>query len=216
MNDLRTRPIRLSCQEWTLGGCRVPAFQVRAGEIVRIQFPNLQEVPRKDFREALCEANGRGLVQSTGKVVAAEFPFARSWWQELLHRQRAGEWFQGQTGLSLADSRRYLERVGLRIEARLCELAGTPLKLLAIQAAYALNCDVLVFDTDGLDPLGMRDALNAVVSQLGNSAAVYLAAGHFPFEPEVSYTSIVDAHWDPTQSATRMQTCRENHSAPQS
>jgi hypothetical protein len=198
---MQANSVLLNCRGWRLKGCYVPPFAVRSGELVRIQFPNLASVPRYDFRNALCAADGHDIVQSVGAVIAARFSTTRTWWQELFHRQRAGEWFRQRTGCSATESQSYLERVGLRYNAPLCELAGTPCKLLAIQAAFALRCDVLIFDTDGLDPLGMRDVLNAVVGQLGDSAAIYLASSHDRHEPEIEYSAVIQVEFDATMAA---------------
>jgi hypothetical protein len=69
----------------------------------------------------------------------------------------------------------WLERVGLPPDRPMCAQAGNPKKLLAIQAAFALKAEVIVFDLAGMDVLGMRQAVAVVAEQLGNSAGICLA-----------------------------------------
>src|SRR5690606_25623476 len=98
------------------------------------------------------------------------------------HRQQAVEWLCVQTGLAREEASPWLQaercpwlrRVQLQANTPLAEMAGTPKKLLGIQAAFALRPDTIVFDTDGLDPMGIRDALHAVTAQLGDCSAIYL------------------------------------------
>ena len=213
---MHSHPALLTCRGWRLGNCYVPSFEVRAGELVRIQFPNRADVPRDEFQQALCSAGDCSAVQSTGIVIANECPVPRSRWRQIFHEQRAGEWFRERTGVSLAVSQSYLERVGLDPNTPLCHLAGNPRKLLAIQAAHALHCDVLIFDTDGIDPLGMRSVLKAVVDQLGDSAAIYLASGYDRHEPEVAYSAVINVDCGPPELRIRPHVSPNNQATSSS
>src|SRR5688500_5968616 len=127
---MHANPVLLSCQGWRLGSCYVPPFAVRAGELIRIQFPNRADVPRGEFRQTLCAMGDRGTIQSTGIVIADDRPFPRAGWRHVFRRQRIGEWFSQRTGLSVAECRSFLERVDLDPTTPLSDLPGNPLKLL--------------------------------------------------------------------------------------
>jgi ABC-type histidine transport system ATPase subunit len=59
---------------------------------------------------------------------------------------------------------------------RLSRYAGTPRALLGMLAGYALQPDVLLFSTSGLDPKGVGEIHRIVSTHLSECSAIYLAA----------------------------------------
>jgi hypothetical protein len=175
-------PARLVCEGLSIGNCRVPPFEVRAGELIKLEFPSHRAIEQRAMLNILAAPSPEGPIRAAGKVVVVERPRTRPPLLEIFHQQVAIEWLCARAGLSReqalpwlqAEACPWLRRVHLEPETPLAEMAGTPKKLLGIQAAFALRPDTIVFDTDGLDPMGIRDSLQAVHEQLGNSSAVYL------------------------------------------
>jgi hypothetical protein len=165
------------CEGFHVGKYCVPAFQIHRGEIVRLDVPNTHALPFEELRRTLGDQVSQGSVHAVGKVALIDWIVPRSAFLELFHRQRAIEWFCLQTHLPAADARAWIERVGLEPDVPIAHLAGgTPRRLLAIQAALAKGADVIIFDTAGLDPMGLRRAWSALSEQIGESAAVWITA----------------------------------------
>lgn len=189
------RPTRLTCEGLRAGALMLPPFEVRAGELVKLQFPRSTPDTARARREVLGQlcaaADACGPVRACGVVAALETPRTRSAVRELFHRQRAVEWFCRQTGLSRAVALPSLKRIDLPPDVPVSSLAGTPRRLLALQAVLARGADVVVFDTAGLDPLGIQTLLQAVSERLGESAALYLSCESEWEPPGVSFAAVI-------------------------
>ncbi|MBL8800211.1 MAG: hypothetical protein JNM56_40395 [Planctomycetia bacterium] len=88
---------------------------------------------------------------------------------------RPAEWLQRVAGLSPTDSAAVVERLGLRPQWRLSQLAMNPRTLLGLEAVWAQGADAVVFQTAGCDPAGLRRVFEAVTGHLMECAAVYLS-----------------------------------------
>jgi hypothetical protein len=163
---------RLICDGMHLGPFWLPPFEVCAGDFIKLELPNDSRVRWEHLVETFGTPRPGGPVHVSGKVIAVDWPRRRSALLEMFRRQRAIEWFCARTGLPRTEALPWLERVGLPPDEPLSGMAGNPKKLLSIQSAFALGADTIVFDTAGIDPPGVRRALDAVADQLGDSAAV--------------------------------------------
>lgn len=170
----QSRPAVFVCEGFQVGIYCVPAFEVRAGDFVRLELPNEYGFPRDELLEALSAPAHQRHIRAAGKVTVIEWIRPRPALLELFHRQRAMEWFCRRTSLSSTEAHAWLQRVDLPPDAPVTSFAGTPRRLLAIQAAFALRAGIIVFNTEGLDPMGVRRTLSAISQQLGASAAICL------------------------------------------
>jgi hypothetical protein len=201
MSDLCTNP-RVTCDGLIIGRCRVPSFEARAGELIKVEFPHDRVAEQRELLSLLSARHPRGPIRVAGKVVVVEKPRSRWEFVEMFHRQTALEWLCKRTGLPQeeampwlqADRCPWLERSRVTPDAPIAYMAGTPRKLMGVQAAFAMRADVVLFDTEGLDPLGIRDTLTAVAAQLGNSSAIYLTWVGDIEVPEVPFSAVYAVH----------------------
>jgi hypothetical protein len=193
---------RLTCTGFDADGWSFPAFEVRAGELVRMVVPRSCILKPRAALQLLATPFARKGIQSSGKVVAVDFPLPRRWPMELFHRQRTIEWLCQKAKISRSVAERLLDRVKLSPETPLSWLAGTPRNLLAIQAALAERPAVILFDTVGSDPLGVRRVLQAVAEQLEDAAAVCLSVQDDNYVDEFPFDGVIKIHRHQAEAAT--------------
>jgi hypothetical protein len=188
----------LLCEGLNIGKCRVPAFEIHAGEMIKLEFPARRAIDQRALLGVLSAPSPAGPIRAAGKVIVVGKPRSRWEFVELFHRQTAVEWLCKQTGLPReqalrwlqADACPWLRRENITPQTPIAYMAGTPRKLMGVQAAFAMRADVVLFDTEGLDPLGVRDVLFGVAGQLGDSSAVYLTwVGDIDW-PEIKFTAV--------------------------
>jgi hypothetical protein len=188
--NMDSRRAHLTCEGLSIGRCRVPAFAVHAGELVKLEFPYDRIAEQRTLLRALGTPGPQGPIRATGQVLIVEKPRNRSSFLEMFHRQRAVEWLCAQARIPLEEALPCLQRVNLSPDTPIASMAGTPRKVLGILAALLLRADTIVFDTEGLDPLGVRDALRAVAGQLGDSSALYLTRVDDIDWPEIKFAAV--------------------------
>jgi hypothetical protein len=173
--SVQSKPALFVCEGFNLANYRMPAFEVRAGELVKLELPNEYAFPHRELLRLLSAPAHQKHVRAAGKVMVVEWIRTRPPFLEIFHRQRASEWLCRRTGLPPSQAMGWLKRVGLQPDVPLASFAGaTPRRLLAIQAAFALKADIIIFDTEGLDPPGVGRTVSAIHHQLGDAAAVCL------------------------------------------
>jgi hypothetical protein len=165
-----------------LGGYYIPAFQIQTGELVALDFPDCSGGDAGPVADALCARNKQV------NIIAVTPPLTRSGIRELFHRQRVIEWFRDYTGLSHAESLPYLDRIGIAPQTIISVIAGNPRWRIAFQAALARGADLVVFETAGLDPLGVIRALQDVSEELEHIAAVYVNRPRIFEAPDIRYS----------------------------
>lgn len=167
---------RLVCDGMTIDRYFIPPFAVNRGEAVRLQFPSERNgvAAKYRFRDLLLSSSNA--IHPSGTIEVPANPQPGIALLELFHKRTAVEWLRRHAKLSIREAENLLDKVEIGPDTPLCTLAGTPRMLIGIQAAFAAKPAVLVFDTAGLDPLGVQRVLKAVQEQLGDAAAVQLCA----------------------------------------
>lgn len=179
---MEREPARITFEGGELGGYYVPPFQVETGELAVLDFPDRSGGDAGVVADALRARNKQV------DILAVTPPLTRSGIRELFHRQRVIEWFRDDTGLSHAESLPYLERIGVRPETVISTIAGNPRWRIAFQGALARGADLVVFETAGLDPLGVVRALQDVSEELGHIGAVYVNRPQVFDAPGIRYS----------------------------
>jgi hypothetical protein len=169
-------PVRLSCDGVAVGGLTIPPFQLRGGEVACLHLPVLSWQEEAQLVQALTGEHPVSGIHRFGRVCwARPARNMRRGLFGLFRPGRAVDWLRRSAGVSRAEAEAVVERLGLRREWRVCQLAGNPRLLLGLEAAWARGADVVVFSTVGCDPAGVRAAFEAVARRGDRGAAVYLS-----------------------------------------
>ncbi len=67
-----------------------------------------------------------------------------------------------------------MSRLGLPLACRMNRLPGNPKMMLGLEAAFALEPDVIVVELDGVDPMGSIQAVSCVSERLESYGAIYV------------------------------------------
>ncbi|MBW3539273.1 MAG: hypothetical protein KY476_03310 [Planctomycetes bacterium] len=183
---------QLFCSGVLLGRFVVPAFKVRVGDLLKLEFPDSAAGEGQTFVNMLSRPGDRGPVTASAHVEAVRFA-SESAVRRLLRRQRAADWLRSQTGMKPVEADSLVASLGIDPHARLASLAGTPRWLLGFQAALAAGADIIVFQTAGLDPLGVERALSAVDHQRNRIGAVYVSRSERLHVSEPAWTAVLKA-----------------------
>lgn len=182
---------KLVCEGTVIGAFDVPPFEVRTGELVALEFPERTRVDTSPVFDALSSPETEGPIRAAGKVFGLQFVFPHSALREFFRRERVIEWFRRETKATEAEALARLNRIGVRPDVALSTLAGNPRWLMSFEAALARGAEILVFRTAGLDPLGIRRALELVVEELEQIGAVHLCPPRGIDLPDVYYSARV-------------------------
>lgn len=182
---------QLTCEGMFIDAFDVPSFDVRTGEFVALDFPERSRLDITPVFDALGTPAARGPVHAIGSVHKLEFIFPHSGFRQIFRRERVLEWFRQETQLPRDEALRYLQRIGIRPDAQLSTLAGNPRWLIAFEAALARGAEIVVFRTAGLDPPGVRAALQRVSNELEQIGALHVDPPR-DFDLEVRYSRRLD------------------------
>jgi hypothetical protein len=169
-------PLRLSCEGITLGETILPPFELRAGEGVCLHVP--WDGFSREEDQLVRALTGKEAVRGLhlfGKIFRAVPAVSTRGLLGFFHQPRVVDWFRKAAGVTRAQARNVLTRLGIRAEGRISQLAGTPRTLLGLEAAWARCAEAIVFSTSGLDLCGRSDVLQAVSSHLDRCPAIYLS-----------------------------------------
>jgi hypothetical protein len=168
--------IFISCEGVTIGGLRLPPFQLESGQLICLHMPCLAN--SKEEHQVIQLLTGdmpaRGLSISC-RVLFAEPPEFRSGLLSLFRRPRVGRWLQKKAGVSPTEATVIANRLGLETSEQICRLEGSPKVRLGLEAAWARGAQAIIFSTLGCERLPL---LEAVLSHIDQCPAIHLS---YPF-----------------------------------
>lgn len=193
--------IRIDNQGFCIGRWDFPPFKLRCGECVTLCLP--KEAPSEEERIVAC-LTGMELVPGLNvhtKVLFAKPASIPSGWRRWIRNPTPFTWLQKNTTLSDDAIGSFLHEYKMDRNIPLSHLAGNPRMLLGLKAAYAREPEVVVFSTQGLDPMGVREAFRMVNNHLPQCSAIYLAWPFFcqgqelhDFFPGSIGVTVIDNH----------------------
>jgi hypothetical protein len=171
----------ISCDGATVASIRVPAFELKLGDLVCIHMPCLSgsDESTRVVEALLGTAPATGL-RVLGRIAPVSPPMQRPGLLGLLRHPRADEWFRRVTGATRQAASAAVARVGRLTDDRVTRLRIGCIPwdarvLLGLEAAWVSHPDAVLFSTVGLDPLGVQTVFDVVGAHLSESAAVYLS-----------------------------------------
>jgi hypothetical protein len=171
---LDSGPLRLECLGFTAGGYALPPFQLRAGEAVCLQ---IEPSPVAWYDGLLAVLRGEAshpALRWHGSVAYLERPMPRRGWFGRRKDCTAREWLLSEKGLTPAEVVSVLDRAHVSPEMRVGWLGWNERTLLALEACLLRPPDILLFDTAGNDPLGIRRLFDRLADRPAGLAVMYL------------------------------------------
>jgi hypothetical protein len=139
--------LRLSCDGFTVGSLRIPAFSLRAGECLCVHLSGPMDDPAV---EQLIQ------ILTGEKPMPAVRLFGRVLWAAPRRKARRGLF-------------------GLFWKGRIEPLSATAKTVLGVEAAWLAGAQVVGFTTAGLDPLGREAVYEAVSAHFPQGSAIHLS-----------------------------------------
>jgi hypothetical protein len=192
--------ILLTCQGLRLGSIRLPRFSLARGQAICLRLPCLSEAEDKQLEEFLTGRPANPAMHLAGRVVWVKPAQNRGGILGRFRWLRATDWLIQAGGISRAEAQSIVKQVARDPRVYIEQLAGNPRMLLALEAAYARDPEVVVFATRGCDPLGVVTIQDVVRSRLDRHSAIYLA---YPFWREDVMC------WSPFPGAEMVEVCTD-------
>ena len=166
---------RIESHGFNVGRWHFPPFSVGPGECLTLFFPREAIADRDHIVACLSGADAATGLSLCGKVAQGRYAMSASGWRNWFHNPSTLDWLKSNSTLSGDAARSFLaaHRIDWRIP--LNRYGGTPRMLLGLAAAFSRKPDAMVFSTEGLDPLGIRDVFRVVSEHLAETSAVYLS-----------------------------------------
>ena len=165
--------IFLICRGFEFGRYHVPAFEVRANEVVALQLPAGFEAASQ-LAANLTGLVPRSEIEIRGRCVVAERADPPPDWRRWFSDPTPDRWLTSKC-FSPDEAATVLNRHNIDKRHRLSRYPATTRTLLGLEVAFHSNPSVVVFNTSGLDPLGELAVQELVRSNLSRTSAVYLA-----------------------------------------
>lgn len=147
-----------------MGRFFLPPFHLRLGGALclHVSFPCFSPEEAKFVRSLTADDRVPGLHGQGPIAWAAPVPPAG---RGLLFREpTVMEWLRDAARLPPAEAQAFVVRHRLQPAWKISSLAGTPNILLALESAHARGCEMVLYSTAGLDPLGIREVHEVVSS----------------------------------------------------
>lgn len=163
----------LTCRGFPLGGCFVPAFELRRADIVTLQLPARFEMTNR-LASHLSGSRPRPEVDLRGRCIVAGRAEAPAGWRRWFCDPYPSEWLVRQS-FTRAEAAAALDRHSIEDRFRLSQYAAGPRAVLGLEAAMHAEPDIVIFNTSGLDPRWEVAVQELVRSNLPRMSAIYLA-----------------------------------------
>ncbi len=167
--------IRLSCPGIDTGPFWIPSFQLRTGDLVCLHIPGPIYYAEEETQIIRILTGKRPGLEQFGRTCWVDPPTCQMGLIGLFYQPRPVTWLRKTARISREQAETITTRLGLRPEWRNCQLGGNPRALLALEAAWALGAETVIFSTSGCDPLGCQALYDAVLSKIHQCPAVHLS-----------------------------------------
>ncbi len=168
---------RIQCDGLQVGTWIIPSFTLSGGECVWLHLDRWHAKEEKHLLALMSGRIAHTNLRFFGKPLLAPLAAPNSrWWRELILPETPLRWLCRTTGITKLQAQAIVSKVGLDTEVPLCQLGSNPRKLLGLEAAWIQGADIVLFDTRGNDPVGVRTIFDAIASMLEQgAAAIYLS-----------------------------------------
>ncbi len=155
-----------------LRGMKIPEFELRKGEMIRIYAPNFNKENKilgVDFANQLSE-----IFQKSNPNFVQSKTYRPSRWKEFFHRTTVEDFLTGELGLDEDATNHIVEKLSLQLDWKYTSLGTAHLKTLSILNYFKKN-NLILFDFFGTDPEGANEICDLVATELekGKSAIAF-------------------------------------------
>lgn len=167
--------LRLSCTGFRLGRLSVPAFQLCESEVVCLHIAAGCDTEQEELTRLLSFGRDTSHLSFFGTVAWAERPMPQ---RGVLWRWRNPtimDWLTRSAGVSHDQALEILRRWNEGPEKKIGLVQCNPRTWIALDAAFTRGTDIVVFDTSGNDPIGIRIAYDLVASRLSAHAVIHVS-----------------------------------------
>lgn len=170
-----TRRTRLTCRGCEVLGLRIPRFEVREGELLRLIFPPRSTLLKLFESPELLMTNidvvDGGLNARHPAFIPLVNPRAR--WRNFFRQQTASQWLTENSRLSFPQACHEVECMGINPHDSLGALAGNPRALLGLVSILHGDAGGIVFHTMAISRATTDLMFKTVLEQLGSRAGIY-------------------------------------------
>ncbi|HKI36672.1 MAG TPA: hypothetical protein VKA46_32755 [Gemmataceae bacterium] len=167
-------PLSLECLGLTAGGHHVPPFQLHTGEAVCLHVEPASPSWYDVLLPLLTGRVSHPRLLIRGTVSYLERPMPRRGWFGRRKDCTARDWLISERGLAPAEAVPVLDRASVPPEMKIGWLGWNERTLFALESYLVRPPDILVFDTAGNDPLGIRRLFDRLATRPRRLAVIYL------------------------------------------
>ena len=161
---------RLSCSKFRIGSVTVPPFELPEGAFVGLANPAAYDESWYELMQLLAGVRLFPAIHVVAKAVLISSPRHTAALNRGLFK--SVKKFAVAAGLSPEAADRAIDDAGIQAGELYGELQLTPRLLLDMHIAWSQGAELAVFSTAGLDPLGIRSVVNAVLGHLDQCSAI--------------------------------------------
>lgn len=149
-------PVRLQSKGFRVGSLFFPALEVRAGEVICLHVPPACDEERTMLLDLFTSGSDTPQLSFHGSVAQVIRPMPPRGWFGRWRDNRIESWLIRSAGVEPEKAADLLRRWKIPEGERIGRIQWNPRTWIAFDAALARGAQIIVFDSAGNDPMGIR------------------------------------------------------------
>ncbi len=171
------RELEITCNGFQIGKIAIPNFEVRKGQLSCFHWP----LPRGSLEEThfwriLLGTETEISLQVFGKVTKINLPCEKKGiFSYFFYRETIEKLLMESGNIDAKQVSNILKKLSIVPHSFISSISLTTRILLGIEMAWGNSPDVVLFETSGLDPLGIETICQAILGKLDTCAAIHFS-----------------------------------------
>ena len=169
--------IQIKCKGFKIGNVYIPEFEVKTGQLLCFHWPLIKSLEEQLFLEVLLGTKTEININVLGKITKVNVPSYRKIgiFSDFLYRQNIKKFLMKFGDISDTEVNKILQKLHIAPYGFIGSISLTTRIWLGLEIAWINSPDVILFDTRGLDPLGIETICQAVSKRLDACAAIHFS-----------------------------------------
>ena len=173
---------KIICKGFTIGNSYIPPFKLDKNQLLCIHWPLLPgDIEQKYFFDLLKGNQIEKNLKILGKITRIDNFYRRKKnFSYFFYRRNIKDLIMESTNISEKEIHNILQKLQISPHNSVETISFTGKILLGIEIACFNSSDIILFDTGGLDPLGVIKTYQTILEKLDNCTAIHFSEPVFP------------------------------------
>ncbi len=177
VNGLAMSEVKITCKGFKMGNVYIPEFEVKKGQLLCFHWPFCHKsLEAEHFFEVLLGTKTEMNIYVLGKITKVNIPYEKN----PFYRKSIKKFLMKFGNISAYRASNILQKLHIAPHNFIGSISLTKKILLGLEIAWVNSPEVVLFETGGIDPLGIETICQAVSERLDTCAAVHFSYPTIP------------------------------------